>query len=838
MPLSRSRLPITATVLKWIFVCLLSCVGSQAMAARDCWTASNPIGTISVFFNDDLRFSCRGSAGEVAGAAVETANTAASVPVKYGEFETTTRFTLQRCDAIPQTGTPRSPPQFKCEYGFKNITHYYDGRPDVTSPETFGYTFMVAMACGEVMHSGAISTKSTSCKPILDLLPSPLPSCPSNNPIEPLTGLKRQPVPLLTWGRGHSFSMTYWSVPPTAGGTLSQSGEQSFGAQWHSNLHRRWFWELAGVWVFQRGNGIWKQLGIASGGGDVSERDPQPVYSADQTLLFYKDMQAGAIETYRAPEGTLVSISYIDGRRLDFAGRVWPGTLKQTGDRHLIDSIRDEAGRGISLEYLRLDNDYSGISTITDPAGGKLQFSYDAGQLSEVKFPDQTALRYLYEVPGSPQLLTGRVDERGNRFGTYRYDDQGRAIESQTGSLPSWKVRWSAAAPDLRPDEFYDAGRDAILRRQAQAAPAPTVAIITLPDGEETVWGGTVAGRAALVASRSQPAGSGCSASTSFSSYDAAGNVTQRDDFNGNRTCISNDPGRNLEQFRIEGLPTTANCAAISPSALPAGSRMVSTKWHPDWRVSTGTAESRRITTLVFNGQPDPFNGGAIASCAPASALLPDGKPIVVLCKRVEQATTDETGALGFGATAQSGVPARATSWTYNEVGQVLTEKNPLGKVVVTNVYYADTTADHTKGDLQSTTNAVGHKTQYPRYDAYGKPLEMIDTNGISTTYAYDARQRLLSTTTQGAVTGYEYWPTGLLKKATEPDGSFVTYEYDDAHRLVAVADSVGNRIDYVLDVNGNRKKEEAKDPQGTLQRTMSRVYDALGRAQQTTGRE
>ena len=79
---------------------------------------------------------------------------------------------------------------------------------------------------------------------------------------------------------------------------------------------------------------------------------------------------------------------------------------------------------------------------------------------------------------------------------------------------------------------------------------------------------------------------------------------------------------------------------------------------------------------------------------------------------------------------------------------------------------------------------------------------------------------------------------TGLLKKTTQPDGAIVTYEYDDAHRLTAVADGLGNRIEYTLDQSGNRTVEQAKDPQGTLKRTMSRVFDALGRAQQTTGRE
>jgi hypothetical protein len=46
--------------------------------------------------------------------------------------------------------------------------------------------------------------------------------------------------------------------------------------------------------------------------------------------------------------------------------------------------------------------------------------------------------------------------------------------------------------------------------------------------------------------------------------------------------------------------------------------------------------------------------GWVIASCAPADALLPDGKPIAVLCKRVEQSTTDASGAAGLSALSTS----------------------------------------------------------------------------------------------------------------------------------------------------------------------------------------
>ena len=89
-----------------------------------------------------------------------------------------------------------------------------------------------------------------------------------------------------------------------------------------------------------------------------------------------------------------------------------------------------------------------------------------------------------------------------------------------------------------------------------------------------------------------------------------------------------------------------------------------------------------------------------------------------------------------------------------------------------------------------------------------------------------------------GQLTSYEYWPTGLLKKLTQPDGSFAGYEYDGAHRLVAVSDNLGNRIEYTLDSAGNRTAEAVKDPGGNLRRSLSRSMDALGRVQQATGRE
>jgi len=385
--------------------------------------------------------------------------------------------------------------------------------------------------------------------------------------------------------------------------------------------------------------------------------------------------------------------------------------------------------------------------------------------------------------------------------------------------------------------ETWDGSNDVIWRDHYLVMPVGTS--VTLPNGATQQLQGSSLFGTVRATTQTQQAGSGSSPAVKTAAVDANGNLIQRDDFNGARSCFAFDLSRNNEITRVEGLAAGDSCASamVAGALLPTGSRKTSSQWHPDWRLAARTAEPLKLTTSVYNGQPDPFAGGAIASCAPGAATLPDNKPIVVLCKRVEQATTDADGSKGFAATLQAGVANRVWQYSYNEFGQVLTAKDPLNNTT-SYAYYADTTAEHTRGDLQSVTNPLNQVTQYMKYNPQGQVLQMMDANGVITDYGYDLRQRLTSVSVAGSISSYEYWPTGLLKRAVQPDGSFVAYEYDDAHRLTAVADAKGNRIEYTLDNAGNRVAEQVKDPGGSLARQLSRVYDALGRVQQVSGRE
>lgn len=91
-------------------------------------------------------------------------------------------------------------------------------------------------------------------------------------------------------------------------------------------------------------------------------------------------------------------------------------------------------------------------------------------------------------------------------------------------------------------------------------------------------------------------------------------------------------------------------------------------------------------------------------------------------------------------------------------------------------------------GYLSRITNAVGHQINITSHDGNGRPLSITDQNGVVTDLEYNARGWLTKSSvrhgTGDAVTEIEYSPAGDVTKVTLPDGSFLTYTYDDARRL------------------------------------------------------
>ncbi|MEW8509079.1 MAG: RHS repeat-associated core domain-containing protein [Candidatus Thiodiazotropha sp.] len=174
------------------------------------------------------------------------------------------------------------------------------------------------------------------------------------------------------------------------------------------------------------------------------------------------------------------------------------------------------------------------------------------------------------------------------------------------------------------------------------------------------------------------------------------------------------------------------------------------------------------------------------------------------------------------------------TSYTYTQDGEIATIDGPRIDVSDITTYSYDA-----QGNRTSITNALSQVTQVTAHDAIGRPLTIVDPNGLITSLTYDPRGRLtqhsLSDSVTNRTTQYSYDPVGNLIQVTQPDGGFIAYEYDSAHRLIGMEDNQGNRIDYTLDAMGNRLSEQVGDPQGNLTRTQQWLYDELGQIRQLT---
>ncbi|MBR0968506.1 RHS repeat protein [Bradyrhizobium diazoefficiens] len=254
--------------------------------------------------------------------------------------------------------------------------------------------------------------------------------------------------------------------------------------------------------------------------------------------------------------------------------------------------------------------------------------------------------------------------------------------------------------------------------------------------------------------------------------YDNNGFRSSKTDYNGNVTTYVHD-ARGNETSRTEA----------SGTAL---ARTVTTTWHPTFHLPTEILEPGRKTDFAYDGRGN------------------------LLTKTVS---------------AQNGT--RTWSFTYNNSGQVLTATEPRG--------FKTSYAYDQAGDLIKVTNALGQSTSYG-YDPDGRVHTVTDPNGLTTTLTYNSRGLVTSRSVAQRLTSYGYDAVGQLTSVKRPDGSMLHLSYDAAHRLIAVADSIGNHISYSLDLASNRVGEKVYAANGTLIGSRSYTYDSVNRIHQAIG--
>jgi YD repeat-containing protein len=687
------------------------------------------------------------------------------------------------------------------------------------------------------------------------------------DPIYPLTGAIKESIDLQLGmdlaGRLDYNTSAAMALDPSAP-TNSERGHDAATMPWDV-VGDYWFTIFDKRLVYSPGptadplnvliyNGSGEYIAFTKGSqGAFTSTDRQSALVAVSEGYRYYDYRRNAVELYSAG-GQLQSILSANGQSLNIVySTASTSSSVAPGPGYAI-ALVDSFGRTLNTGYRTLGTGKVRLATMVGPTEGVSLDYYPNDALKSVTWIQAGTSRVFNYDTTTAWALQSVQDESNVAWLRYGVDANGRATSQSFGngagaySVTYFDAAGASTSPKATVSDTNNPAAGRFDRTFVWAV--PTTVQVHLPNGEVSTWSPTVADNYPAPGSSSQPAGAGCAASASSNSYDSVGDITSHDDFNGNRRCTAYDTSRGLPTTVLEGRANNQACSFIPSTAdVTHPERLTTTAWHPDWALKTREAEPKKVTTWVYNGQPDPIAGGTAACVTPAT-VLPDGKPLAVLCARYEQATTDTTGVQGFSAPVTGA--KRAWTYTYNQYGQVLTETTPklspadtLSRTT-TYVYYSDTSMNanvgHTMGDLQSVTNPLGQVTSFMSYDGAGRLLSSTDANGVVTMRTYWPRGWLKSQTVTPPgsaapqLTSYDYWPTGLLKTVTMADASTLNYVYDDAHRLTDVSDSVGNKVHYVLDNSGNRTSEQVSDATGNLVSTVTRVFDALNRVQSQTG--
>lgn len=432
-------------------------------------------------------------------------------------------------------------------------------------------------------------------------------------------------------------------------------------------------------------------------------------------------------------------------------------------------SVNDGRGHSISFTYGSVAN--STKLTKIAVGGQNYLYGYDNyGRLSSVTFPAGGSKIYQYPAPAS-----GVAPSNQRTLLTNVIDENGKSFATVTYD-PQGRATSTKHGLNAETTTFSYGGNSTVVTNSLGLA--ETFSLVSVGNSTKLF-----------------PAAITKAATSEAFEYDGNGNVISSTDQVGVMTCYAYDTVRNLPLAAVEGV-TGVGCSTALASP-PAGALTRTWQWHALY------ALPMQVTGPQYKAL---FNYDSA------------GRTLM----QAEVSTADTTGAQGASAAA---IATRTTTWTYNAQGSVLSVKEPRTDVNATTVFGYDGNQN-----LVSITSPIGLVTTLGNYDANGRPGLVTAPSGLQTTLTYDARGRTTQVATGGAVTTYGYDAAGLLVSSTLPSGVSLTFTYDDAHRLIATQDSLGNRVDRVLDTEGNVLQETVKGNGGAVALARQAAYDQLSR--------
>jgi RHS repeat-associated protein len=454
------------------------------------------------------------------------------------------------------------------------------------------------------------------------------------------------------------------------------------------------------------------------------------------------------------------------------------------------------SGNRITIGYSYLEDigDWR-MNRAYDSFGREMQFLFEGGVLSQVTAFDGGIYKYVYDnahiatgTPNANRLKevtypddTPETDTDNPRV-VYHYEDAAHpfALTGITNENGDRYATW-AYDSDGRPISSEHAGG---VERTTVDHTSGATRTVTNALGKTALYHFVASAGEPRLSQIEGQASANCPAADAFTTYDSNGFVASETDFEGNTTTYVNNS---------RGLPTTVTEASGS-----ADERTTTITWHATHNLPTQVVEPGLRTDFTYT------SGG------------------LVLTRTETDLTTH---------TVPYTTAGRSRTWTYayNAEGLLASVDGPRTDVADT-TGYTYTAA----GYLATVTDALGHVTTVTGHDGMGRPLSVTDAHGVVTDLAYDPRGRLTSVTVNAAsgnaTTAIAYTPAGDVARITRPDQSYLDFVYDPARRLTSIVDNLGERIDYTLNLAGNRTATMVRAAGGAVTRSTTATFDELGR--------
>ena len=461
-------------------------------------------------------------------------------------------------------------------------------------------------------------------------------------------------------------------------------------------------------------------------------------------------------------------------------------------------TITHSTGRSLAINYSGISS-AAPIVTITSMGKTLATYAYTTqGQVQSVTYPGGAVRSYHYEDTNFPQNLTGVTAEGGLRFSTFVYDTQGRLLSSEhAGQVDKVSLAYSAQGGAVVTDALGDTTDYRLTTAGASDKPRKA--------GDLTDSKGTVA----------------------RTYYPAADDFRRRID-----TVTDRNNVQTKHSYADLTDPVTGQPAWTHTTVEALGTAVARTREERRDSASNRpilTRVGNRETRIVRNARQQPLTvtlrdivsnqtrTTTYAYCEAADVAASNSEcPVLGLIKSIDGPRTDVSDIATF---------------KYYGSDDPICASQPSA-------------CSYRKGDLRKVVDALGRATEFFGYDPLGRAKSVTDPNGVITDYDYDPRGWLTATKVRGPnlnseaddrITRVEYWPAGMVKKITQADGVFASFAYDAAQRLIEVRDASANeggRVLYTLDPAGNRTREDTRNENGGLTRTMSRVFDTLGQLQ------